>query len=64
MGKDHGVVVSPGSGQLPTLVLFKDSKEVARIPHVLPDGTVVHGRFRERNIVKGFYLEKRSKGGQ
>ena len=63
VGKEHGIVVSPSSGQLPTIVLFEDGEEVARIPHVFPDGTVVRGRFRERDIVRGFDLEKRSKGG-
>merc|ERR1711871_1887344 len=63
VGKEHGIVVSPSSEQLPTIVLFEDGEEVARIPHVFPDGTVVRGRFRERDIVRGFDLEKRSKGG-
>ena len=59
VAKEHRVVVSPTSNQLPTLILFRKGQEVGRIPHVFRDGSVAKGRFRKNDIVKGFELEER-----
>ena len=48
------------SSQLPTLILFHGGKEIARIPHVFKDGSFVKGRYRMKDIVKGFNLDGKS----
>lgn len=59
VGKDYKISTSATSHQLPTLIMFEGGKEVARIPHVFQDGSFVKGRYREKDIVKGFDLEER-----
>ena len=49
------------ANQLPTLILFKGGKEVARIPHVFKDGSFVRGRYRKKDIVTGFDLDGKGK---
>ena len=66
LAKRFGVSTSAMSKQLPTLVLFEGGNEVARIPHVYPDGRVAKGRFMWADLVKGFELDMRfarSRGG-
>ena len=61
VGDQHQISTSATSNQLPTLILFQDGKEVARIPHVFKDGSFVKGRYRMKDIVKGFNLDGKYK---
>ncbi|GMH39830.1 hypothetical protein BSKO_07734 [Bryopsis sp. KO-2023] len=59
VAKDHFINMAGASPQLPTLIMFEDGKEIARIPHVFSDGSVAKGRYRKGDIVKGFELDMR-----
>ncbi|XRB09678.1 thioredoxin-related transmembrane protein 2 [Pycnococcus provasolii] len=59
LAKKHGISTSGVSKQLPTIILFEGGREVARIPHVYPDGRVAKGRFFWSDLVKGFELDMR-----
>ncbi|QDZ25518.1 thioredoxin domain-containing protein [Chloropicon primus] len=61
VGEGYKVSTSAIANQLPTLILFKGGKEVARIPHVFKDGSFVKGRYRKKDIIKGFDLDGKSK---
>jgi len=60
-GEQHRISTSASSNQLPTLILFEEGKEVARIPHVFKDGSFVKGKYRMQDIVKGFNLDGKYK---
>ena len=60
--RDMGLDTSGSSRQLPTLVLFQNGRELARIPHVYPGGKVAKGIYRRDAIVKGFNLNGYSMG--
>lgn len=47
LAKQFNVNTSGVGQQLPTLVVFEKGKEVVRIPHVYPDGSVAKGSFRK-----------------
>lgn len=57
VGEEHKIASSAAANQLPTLILFESGKEIARIPHVFKDGSFVKGRYRMKDIVKGFNLD-------
>lgn len=38
--------------QLPTLILFQDGKEIARLPHVYEDGTTARQRLTRSFLVR------------
>ncbi len=61
VGEEHKISSSARANQLPTLILFDKGKEVARIPHVFKDGSFVKGRYRMKDIVKGFDLDGKQK---
>ena len=61
VAKTYSISTSAMANQLPTLILFKGGKEVARIPHVFKDGSFVRGRYRKKDIVTGFDLDGKGK---
>lgn len=58
--KQYQVSIRGDQGnQLPTLIMFKNGKEIGRIPHVYEDGRVASGgTIRRRDIVTAFELDK------
>lgn len=61
VGREHKISPTATASQLPTLILFEKGKEVARIPHVFKDGSFVRGRYRAKDIIKGFNLDGKQK---
>lgn len=59
LGEQFNVSPYGAAQQLPTVILFEKGKEAGRIPHVYPNGAVAKGRFRQKDIIVGFDLEKR-----
>jgi len=57
IAEDLGISLTGTSRQLPTLVMFKGGKELARIPHVYEGGKVAKGVFRRKAIEDGFDLK-------
>jgi hypothetical protein len=41
------VSLSGTSKQLPTLIMYENGRECARIPHIFADGSVAKGRYRK-----------------
>jgi thiol-disulfide isomerase/thioredoxin len=54
---DMGIDVRGTSTQLPTIVVFEEGVEVARVPPVAADGTVTAVPLTRSNIVKGLSLD-------
>lgn len=57
IAKEFNISTSGMSKQLPTLIAFENGKEIGRIPHVFPDGSVARGRYRRADLIKAFDME-------
>jgi len=47
IAKELNVSLSGTSKQLPTLIMYENGRECARIPHIFADGSVAKGRYRK-----------------
>lgn len=57
VAKQHGIAVGGSSRQLPTFIMFRDGKEIGRVPHVYADGSIAKGRYRKQDLIKAFELD-------
>ncbi|KAK3270573.1 hypothetical protein CYMTET_21034 [Cymbomonas tetramitiformis] len=64
MAKELNVSMKGTSPQLPTLIMFEGGKEICRIPHVFSDGSVAKGRYRKRDLIRGFDLDNATYKGK